>query len=255
MKIAICDDCLEDIARLKKLIGESESCPKHIEYYEYTSGEELLSDFQAFDGIFLDLQMKGMDGNMTAEKIRQRDSRVLLSFYSGFEASANRILKSHPYSYLLKNSNENECSWELKKFLEELSRRKEIPRLTIKDDGRIFILDMIDVLYISIYNKGSKIWLTNTKAEEIWGKEKTEKTLRSAERLTQYYDRLKEHGFIYGSKSYIINALNVSARLTDSVVLTNGYELNIARSKKKSFDKEFGQYYGEKYNRERVRKE
>lgn len=41
MKIAICDDCLEDIRLLEECIKESKFSPQDQDFYEYSSGEGL----------------------------------------------------------------------------------------------------------------------------------------------------------------------------------------------------------------------
>lgn len=104
MKIAICDDCLEDIEYLKKLIQASKMCPANVEFAEFAefaSGEDLLSSHSNFDAIFLDMQMEGMDGKEIAREIRKRDSNVVLSFYSAFTENAHNVLDFRPLKYLL----------------------------------------------------------------------------------------------------------------------------------------------------------
>lgn len=256
MKIAICDDCLEDIKYLEKLITASEFSSKDIVFLEYVSGETLLESILDFDAIFLDMQLEGMDGKRTAEHIRKRDSEVLISFYSGFETSANQILRSRPYSYLMKNSAEKELSLEVDRILCELLERKRTPGVSVACDGQVFVLKTSDILYISIYNKGSKVWITDEKAEEIWCSDRkgNENTIRSTVKLDEYYQRLKDYGFIYASKSYIVNAEKVAARRDQYVVLNGGHQLNVSRSRTREFDDEFGRYLGMSYGRRKAKK-
>lgn len=255
MKIAICDDCLEDIKILEELIRKSKRCPVNLDFYEFYSGRALLANYTNFDAIFLDVSMRGMDGKQTAEAIRKRDSEVILSFYSGYESTANEVLKSRPYRYLMKNSKKEEMLSDIDMILLEVEKRELLPRLPVICDGKVFLLDLSSILYISIYNKGSCIWITDARAEEIWGPNwKPEDTaINSSVKMDTYYEELKNYGFIYASKSYIVNSENVVARIKDTIKLKGGHEIGISRSRKKSFDNEFSRFWGIKYNRVRVK--
>lgn len=253
MKIAVCDDSLNDMRYLEQLIRSSKLCPDNVCFYEYASGGELLNNFMEFDAIFLDIQMTGMDGRTAAEQIRKYDPEVVLSFYSGFEISARRVLKSHPFIYLMKGSDKQELCSEIDIVLSEVLRKKEVPRVPVTCDGKMYVLSTSEILYISILSKGTGILVTEPKAREVWGEKfkTTEQMLKSATRIEDYYERLKYFGFLYASKSYIINAEHVVARFPNSVQLRNGEELSVSRSRKREFDAGFSQYWGTKYNRER----
>ncbi|WP_313186858.1 LytR/AlgR family response regulator transcription factor [Lacrimispora sp.] len=260
MKIAICDDCLEDIRQLEECIKESKFCPQDQDFYEYSSGEALLADYRDFDVIFLDMKIgEGMNGTLTAQNIRKRDSKVIILFYSQFESPASRISSIRPYDYLLKQYSKEELTQCLDIVLEEVQNREEVPRLPVVCDGKIFILRISDIIYIQIYRKGSQIWLTDKKTEEIWGSGLSEKerkqTIETKTRLKEYYQELKDYGFIYASESYIINAEKVVSRQKDFVRMQGGHNLSVVRRMKKAFDEELGKYYGVRYNRARTKKE
>lgn len=245
MKIAICDDRREDILCLRTLIEESRYCPENVEICEYSNGQELLDNYLKFDAVFLDMQMKGMDGKQTAEEIRKRDPHVTLSFYSGFETPANLVLRSRPHSYLMKNSDRDEIIQDIDQILRELTEKEEIPKVVAIFDGSALILDLSDILFISINNKGTEIWLTGEMAEKILGplKKNQAMAVKSSVKITEYYQQLKDYGFIYANKSYIVNVRNVLRRETYSVTLKGGVELSISRSRKKEFDEGFGKYW------------
>lgn len=253
MKIAICDDCQEDIDTLKALIRENCHCPKHIECYEFHRGDELLNSGKIFDAVFLDIQMDGMDGNDVGEKLRRTDPDVMILFYTGYDMNASQIFKCRPQGYLLKDGNVKEFHQSLSAVLEELNNRAS-RKLAVSGDGQAFVFDLSDILYISIFNKGTKIWITELAAKRVGIlPDKTERPgIKSPTKIDVYYNMLKESGFLYGSKSYIINAAHVEVRKKGSVQLSDGTELTISRSRKNMFDKEFGHYWSVCYNRERT---
>lgn len=247
MKIAICDDNLEDIRYLEKLILESGYCLGERVFNEFLSGEELLDNFSKFDIIFLDIKLDGMEGTEVAEAIRLRDAKVPIAFYTGYEASASRIFKVRPLSYLIKGKKELKSL--VNKTLQELCEEQKRPDVLVEYDGKMYVLQLSDILYVSISDKGSAIFLTDEKAYELFGKNqdsyKQEHIIKSGVRIEAYYDQLSRYGFLYAKKSYIINAQHVIARGKDSVLLKGHYELSVARSKKKEFDSQLVKYWGD----------
>lgn len=244
--IGICDDENLDRERLKALIGRSPACPKSLIFHEYERGEELLENYGKFDAIFLDISMKGIDGTETAQAVRGRDSSVLLAFYTGLEEYASRIIPVHPFIYLNKQDSEDTISSSLNLLIEEMQRRHQIPRLVVRDDGRLLLLAPSDVLYISIRGKGSQLWLTDDAGHRL---HMEENSMKSSIHLTAYYEQLRDYGFIYAHKSYIVNAEHVIMRNKNSVIMENGCELNVARSKQKEFDRALSACLGVRYKR------
>lgn len=253
MKIAICDDCKADVKYLRELIKDSEFYSKSLELFEYSSGEELLENYSDFDAVFLDMQMGGMDGNETAERIRKDDSEVIISFYSGFEVAAHKVLHSQPYRYLIKGSEKERLSLDIDMVLKKVMEKKRKRQLEVKYRGETVLLKLSDILYITINGKSSQIWITDKKATEIWGaKDKPQElAIKSGTNLRTYYQQLKDYGFIHASKSYIVNAENVVAQSPCNVTLKGGYKLSLTRGEKKTFEEEFGKYWSLGYKGER----
>lgn len=81
LRIAICDDNELDRRRLLAQI-EAKKQEYEIQLQEFSSGEELLDAMQQvqFSGVFLDIQMQGMDGEAVARKIREKDAGLCLYF-------------------------------------------------------------------------------------------------------------------------------------------------------------------------------
>ncbi len=248
MRIAICDDYQEDIEYLRQLILECEICPKEVELSVFYTGEELLKNFSKFNLIFLDIKLNGINGIQTAELIRLKDQEVPIVFFTNFDLQTSKVIKTHPIHYLIKRDSMEQNKAMIHDVLKKVCNQEEVPRLFVAYGGKTFILPLSDILYISILDKGTAIWLTDERRLEIFGELKRNQdlmaqTIKSGVKLETYYEKLKNNGFIYAKKSYIINAQLIISRYKDSVLLKGGYELTIARSKKKQFDDQFTEFW------------
>ena len=92
IRIAVVDDEREQIDHLIEII----SCffsQKHIKYMidDFESGENLLKSKTVFDIIFLDIQMSGIDGIETAQKLRINNKRTALFYVTSY---SDYVLKS-----------------------------------------------------------------------------------------------------------------------------------------------------------------
>ena len=108
IKIAVCDDDKEFQSILRDIIS-GYFCARHFEYSidDYSSGEELLSgmvDITQYNIIFLDINMEGIDGIRTAEKIRISCPYTFLVFVTAFINYTLDGYKVEAIRYILKDN-------------------------------------------------------------------------------------------------------------------------------------------------------
>lgn len=107
LQLAVCDDEKVFRSDLRKILGtELELCGIDYHISEFTSGEELIAGLEKADCqiLFLDIEMKGIDGVETARRLRETKRQMEIIFvtsyadfvFQGYEVRAlNYILK--PY--------------------------------------------------------------------------------------------------------------------------------------------------------------
>lgn len=81
MKIAVCDDEIMVADQLRRIICRT--LPEENEVSIYLSGKSLLEEADAYDIIFLDLKMPGMDGLETGKRIRKINPKCKIIVASG----------------------------------------------------------------------------------------------------------------------------------------------------------------------------
>ncbi len=86
MRIAVCDDNIQDIERIKRYTIRM--IEYAVDYEFFTKPEELVATYmtaeQKPDMYILDIEMPGMDGLAVAKQIRTYDSKALIVFLTSY---------------------------------------------------------------------------------------------------------------------------------------------------------------------------
>ncbi|MCM1254077.1 MAG: LytTR family DNA-binding domain-containing protein [Clostridium sp.] len=232
MKIAVCDD--EKIVR-EDIAGKIKSLYPQTEIYLYEDGEKLLQSGEAFDIIFLDIQMDGMSGMEAAKKLREseRGKDAVLIFVTALEEYVYQAFDVEAFHYLVK-------PFQKVKFYEVLSaavkkcgqnRRRldeEEKSISIKSGRVTFKVYIKDIIYAEVFNR--KIILHKTDGElEFYGKmNDLEKKLGG--------DFFRPH------RAYLVQLRYVSSYNATSITLENGERIIMAKQKYEEFVKHYFQY-------------
>ena len=242
LKAAVCDDSAADRRLVSQLLKRTaEDAGIQVRIYEYASGEELINDiFTAHDILFLDIQMQGMDGQATAEEFRRQNKNAVLAFVTGVIMPTPDMFRVYPYRYLLKQELSRKGGGDMKDILTEACRRQEKVYLRAAYKNKMMQIDADKILYISLKKRGCQIWL-NQEAEE--------NPVNCNSRLSEIYEELKGHDFVYAHNSYIVNLKHVIKTEGNVLELADGTALTISRSRKEEFCRSFARYLGRKYSR------
>lgn len=225
MKIAVVDDekvIREQIcARIEKQIPGN--CP-----VVYASGDELLASGERFDIVFLDIQMDGRNGIETARCLRKRQEDVVLIFITGIREYVFDALDLYAFQYLIKPVDGKKLAEVLERAVKEVQKKKEQRVLFIKT--RNLTLSQTDILYIE--SKAKKVEIHVAGARE------------SIEIYASMEELLRELGeeFYRCHRAYIINMAYVAEYSSDSILLTNGDKVYLAKKKYGEFVKAYMWY-------------
>lgn len=207
-------DHLCELIRKQKQPGRVES---------YATGEELLASGKRFDIVFLDIRLEGINGIETARKLREKQDDMVLIFITGLREYVFDALDLYAFQYLLKPVDEKKFAEVLGRAEREAGRKREKQRIFLKT--RNLTLDQADILYIE--SRGKKV--------EIH-------TVRETEDI-QIYAAMEElegqlgEGFYRCHRSYIVNMVYIAEYNSDSIFLTNGNKVYLAKKKYGEFVK------------------
>lgn len=147
LQLAICDD--EKIYRndLKKII-RTELDLSGIEYHitEFSSGEELLNGIKETDLqiIFLDIEMKELDGICTAKKLREQKNTAVIIFVTSYPDFVFQGYEVRALNYIVKPYEPEKIRSVLHTALEELELTSEKYYIIEQRNGTIRVpLDSI----------------------------------------------------------------------------------------------------------------
>ena len=150
MNIAICDDDLDYLEKMRKLIEKFFLEVKiDCKVSTFSSGKVLCAletKLCQFQMIFLDSEMPEMDGITTAKIIRNIDEDVPIIFVSAFIEYAPKGYSVNAYAYILKSNLELELRECLKRLLKEGRLRERSIELPCSDG--IQIINLKNILWI-----------------------------------------------------------------------------------------------------------
>ena len=217
LRIAICDDETDasDALRFhleKILIEDAEEI-----VYEFSSGTNAASWLANHPGeidlLFLDVEMKGLNGMETAEKIRTFDEQILIVFVTGYSDYVFDGYLVGALDYLMKPVTEEKLR-QLFRRIRARYAQEESSTFTLKNMDGTWRFRLCDILFF--YSDRRKVMLVTAKGEYSFYARLDE----IEHQLSPYFVRIHQR--------YLINPSHVDYLGSESVTI-NGRELPCSR--------------------------
>ena len=232
MLVAICDDEMVFREELRSvLVAYKAERRLHIDIYLYSSGEALLSTSKAFDMVFLDYQMPGMDGMEVARELRRRNLTCSIVFVTSYPEFVFEAFEVQPYRFLCKPVAAEQIKTLMTGFIRE---QKRLAPITVMVDGEQVVIQSKDILYVE---GDGKYCIIRTMKE----------TYNSSKTLAQVHALLPQHCFYRSHKSFVLNLYSIHSFEQGVVKLTNGEIARIGRSKIPEFKRVYKQFIKDYY--------
>lgn len=228
VKIAICDDAAEDIARLSKALSTYNPL---FEIVSFSSGktlmDELIDGDFTVDLLFLDIYMPELDGIQTAQKIRSIRKDLKIIFLSSSRDHYPQAYEIFAFNYLVKPFDQEKLYAVLERALDEL-RKESGYKIRIQYKGIVHRVDCREILYIESQDKLLLFHLADGSILQCYG------------RLEEILKELPEQCFFRCHQSFLVNLSHV-VEVGDTYFRIGQTTIAISRK----YDKEAkDRYYG-----------
>lgn len=183
----------------------------------FSDGDEIVESGAPYDIIFMDVQMKFLDGMTAAKLIRQRDSEVIIIFLTNMPQYAIKGYEVGAMDYILKPISYLSLAQRMDRAIELFSRRTK-QYILIGGAGEYRKVEVSKICYIESQNH--RVMLRTTQGELI-----------SSGTLQQMEKKLGDAPFFRCNKGCLVNLEHVEA-IRDNCVVIVGVALPISRGKK-----------------------
>ena len=220
--IAICDDEKRMSDHIRAMASDFfRKKNREIYFRTFSSGEELLSYDGQIDILFLDIQMKGMDGMETARKLRASKFRGFLLFITVLKEMVFQSFEVQAYDYLVKPVDEKQFGKTMERLFASMQNASEDSLLVQKGyEGRIIPKD--EIVFCEIIDR--KIYLNLASGEVV----------DYYERIENLETKLGSH-FFRCHRSYLINLKHLKGYKNGTACMDNGKEVPVSRLRSREF--------------------
>lgn len=232
INIAICDDEQVILNSIEKLVTDFfHSQNIEIKIFLFSSGEELLGSCKDIDILFLDIQMKQLNGIETARKIRSKGYKGFLIFITVLKEMVFQSFEVQPFDYLLKPIKYDNFQKTMERLLLSMkSADKE--NLLIQRGSESSIVSFGEIIFCEIIDR--KVYLHLKFAEVI-----------------DYYDRIEnlekklDNRFFRCHRSYLINLQYLISYKNGFAHMVENHQIPVSRLRSKEFSNVILQYMKE----------
>ncbi len=230
LRIAVVDDEKEVREELKSYLeqyGQENQVPAELTLF--SSGVELLEKGTNYDIILLDIEMPGLTGMETAERIREQNQDVVLIFVTNMAQYAINGYEVGALDFILKPVNYYTFSVRYARALKRVQTR-ESGQILLNLPDRVRRLNTKQIYYVEVQNR-----MLHYHTDE--GEFVLRGTMQAVEK------ELEPYHFMRCNHWYLVNLRHVTEIRRDSVVAA-GIELEISRRNRTAFLTALTNYVG-----------
>lgn len=227
--IAICDDEKYMCDNMKKMASVFfERKNMEISIVQFSCGEELLKYDKAIDILFLDIQMKGIDGIEAAKKLRARGFKGFLIFMTVLKETVFKAFEVSAYDYLVKPIKESD----FEKMMERLfisMEKADKANLLVRKGYESSIISFEEIVFCEVIDR--KVYLHLASLEVI-----------------DFYDRIEnlekklDDRFFRCHRSFLINLKYLKSFKKGTAFMEGGKEIPVSRLRSREFSGVILQY-------------
>ena len=229
LQLAVCDDERVFRSDLRKILGtELELCGIDYHISEFTSGEELIAGLEKADCqiLFLDIEMKGIDGVEAARRLRETKRQMEIIFVTSYADFVFQGYEVRALNYILKPYEPEKIAAVLHTALEALDIEAE----------KYYVIDQ----------RGGSIRVPLSSVKYFSSERRTVHAV-TTEREYTFYEKLSDletelpDTFVRIHNRYLVHLKYLEA-VRQNTAVVDGEELPVSRSCKSGLSIAFAKY-------------
>ena len=234
---AMCDDELPFAEQLRSLVmAYAKKKRVELQAETFASAEELLEEIEngaGFEILFLDIEMRKMDGIELGKKLRERSYQTLIIYVSGYDQYMRQLFEAEPFRFLSKPLKQEELENVLDKAFERISRfHREL--FTIRFGKNVVNLLCRDIVYLESNKRKVNVHTVRGEYEYYHKLDEAEEEL-----LAISADFVRIH------KAYLVNMEHVEAFQYEKLALRDGTILSISEAHRANVRSRFWEWGSE----------
>ena len=231
IRVAIVEDDAEVQGVLQEYVRRyTRQYGTEFEVTVFADGVELLDDYRpVYDILFLDVEMKHLDGMETARRVRELDKDVIIVFITNMAQYAIRGYSVGALDYVLKPVPYFAFSQQLLKAVARLEKRAK-HYLTVPVEGGLRRLDTASIYYLE--SEGHRVHFYTDEGD-----------FSAPGALKAFEEKLADCPFARCNSGYLVNLAHVSG-VQQNTVQVGPHELQISRPKRRAFLAALADYIG-----------
>lgn len=223
LRVAILEDMPADRKCLISFLRKyCEGCGETLSIKEYVNGSDFLDEYR-FDSdiVFIDIQLRGLDGMSTAKELREIDKNICIMFVTSMIQFAVMGYEVAAIGYLVKPIGYQAFKLFMDRIVAKVHERQKKNEITVEVRDTIYRVPICDLYYVESQDHYLIFYTKNQNIKKI-GK------------LSDIEGELTQYHFYRCAQSFLVNMCHVSA-LEGTECVIDGKRIKISRRKRKDF--------------------
>lgn len=230
LSIAVVDDEAAVTGEIAALIGEfGKANNKNFEVKTYRDGMDIISVNEFPDIIFLDIEMKNLDGMRAAREIRKRDEYCVIIFVTRMAQYAIEGYEVSALDFIVKPVTRETFFYKFARAVEAAEKHGQ-KVISITSNGGKRKVFISDINYVEVVNH-KVLYHLNSGVIEVW------------DSLKSVCEKLEPYGFALCNSCYLVNMSKVKS-FEGGYVQICDEQLKISRQKREKFLKKLAEFFG-----------
>lgn len=220
MYIAICDDEMVFVERIHGYLQDYMKIYPDMVLDIFTSAEDLLNAYdkgRKFNILFLDIQMKDINGVRAAQKIREVDNNVIIIFITSHTQFISETFRVGAFGFITKPISQIEFKKDFERAIKQYNMNNY--KYIIKWKDQLTSMDLKDIVYIEAYKRHLFIFDGESKYECV-GK------------LSIEEEKLKQFNFVRCHQGFLVNLKDIKFIDSTKIQLKSGEEIPISKRRR-----------------------